>query len=67
MYIISITYQAFNGRYYGEENKEIIYTVFLSEILIQDTELGDLEDDWLTSLPLCPLCLEKLDISVSGL
>jgi hypothetical protein len=44
-----------------------MYTVFLSELIIKKKDIEIIKDDWLVSLPSCPLCLEKLDISVSGL
>lgn len=44
-----------------------MYTVFISELVITEKDIEPITDDWLIPLPSCPLCLEKLDISVSGL
>ncbi len=44
-----------------------MYTVFLSELKVLKKEIDFVVDDGSISLPSCPLCLEKLDNSVSGL
>lgn len=56
-----------NGRFFSEENTEIMYTVFLSELSLRTDKINIACDDCLISLPSCPLCLEKLDTSVSGI
>mmetsp|Transcript_16634 Transcript_16634/g.15939 ORF Transcript_16634/g.15939 Transcript_16634/m.15939 type:complete len:107 (+) Transcript_16634:382-702(+) len=65
-----VFYHAFNGRFFGEEQREIMHTVFLSglTLITSEEKEGQLEnDEWLISLPNCPQCLEKLDTTVSGL
>ena len=87
-------WQAFNGRYFSEENyTELMHTVFLSEpvlfkqlsaaaveqLRLSQASLVDEElmllalfsqrhpDTHFDRLPSCPLCLEKLDTTVTGL
>lgn len=60
--------KAFNGRFFQIDNTEIMYTVYLSEILYKtEVQIRSVKDPYLELLPSCPLCLEKLDNSVSGL
>lgn len=56
-------YQEFNGHEYNERTLEICYVVFLSEIVFtqEQPEAG------LVELPSCPVCLERLDVSCSGI
>jgi hypothetical protein len=47
-------------------------SVYLSEVILTQKSLSPVpkdfvEDDSVMQLPLCPLCLEKLDCSASGL
>ena len=44
-----------------------MYTVFLSKLKVIHQDIEYKVDDGSIPLPSCPLCLEKLDNSVSGL
>ena len=56
----------FHGRYFSEENTENMYTVFVSGVVYYAGEPSPAADESLVFLPPCPACLEKLDVSVSG-
>ena len=72
-------YSAFNGRYFSEEaQSEIMHTVYLAELIkVKNLNSFDINQEmalmgnntqvYFEELPVCPLCLEKLDNSVNGL
>lgn len=57
-------YQQFNGHEYSERTLEICYVVFLSELVFTHQRN---EETGLVELPSCPVCLERLDVSCSGI
>ena len=66
----------FNGRYFSEDNKETIHAIFISSLFyfnqvqscVKPPELSTLHADYLhLFLPSCPVCLERLDVSITGL
>ena len=75
--------QAFNGRFFsddvsrdtdknGHQGAEIMQSVYLSELVLTTRALDPspqdiVRDTSLLALPSCPLCLEKLDGSATGL
>ena len=54
----------FNGREYEEPSNEYCYTVFISSItyLVTTETIKDSIE-----LPLCPLCIERIDVNISGI
>ncbi|OMJ71261.1 hypothetical protein SteCoe_30586 [Stentor coeruleus] len=57
-------YLIFNGRDFEEPSNEYCYVFFVSDVLyIKRFE----KTDELIELPICPLCIERLDIHASGM
>ena len=57
----------FNGREFEEHSNEYCYLVFLSSITYSSSPISPLQPriEYI-ELPLCPLCIERLDVSTSG-
>jgi len=51
----------FNGKEFQENSHEYCYVVFVSELRFG----GPPDEDW-QELPMCPVCIERLDVQVSG-
>lgn len=57
-------YLIFNGRDFEEPSNEYCYVFFVSEVLY--IKVFEKKDE-LIELPMCPLCIERLDIHASGM
>ena len=57
-------YLEFNGRHFEEDASELCYAFFISEV--EFTHELRAEEGWV-GLPICPICIEKLDVSVTGM
>ena len=58
-------YLIFNGREFEEPSNEYCYVVFTSEVKFSQT--GYLIDENSIELPICPLCIERIDVNSSGI
>ena len=56
-------YTLFSGRDFSEPSNEFCYICFISEINFSKTLVLKRE---LIELPLCPVCMERLDVNISG-
>jgi uncharacterized protein YlaN (UPF0358 family) len=62
-----------NGRFFSEDisdlnsTAEIMQSIFLSDVYYTTSKINQIIPESLLALPTCPLCLEKLDCSVTGL
>lgn len=56
-------YTIFNGRDFDEPRNQFCYIVFVSKI---SYNLGNWVHKDFFELPLCPICLERVDVSISG-
>lgn len=61
-------YQEFEGKPYNLLESEVAHLVYVSRIEnVPTSEGGYLPVDGLTEMPTCPVCLERMDESVSGI
>lgn len=56
-------YTILNGRDFAEPRNEFCYVVFISEV--NYTKNVRVKEDFI-ELPLCPICLERVDVGISG-
>jgi BRCA1-associated protein 2/Zn-finger in ubiquitin-hydrolases and other protein len=61
-------YELYNGKAFREDSPEYAILIFVTEVNYLNTEktiIGESHNNITLQLPFCPLCLERIDVSVS--
>jgi hypothetical protein len=59
-------YTEFNGHPFSSLEKEVCTVLYVAHVEMLGGAIPQ-DDDWRTELPTCPVCLERLDSTVSGI